>query len=61
MVSDQIRRKQGCIPEEDSLMLKISDLGRKGIVQSLERKLRQWSAVFAYAKIRYSHDASHEI
>ena len=43
-VSDQVRHKPGCTATEDCYLLEISDLGSRGIVLSVQRKQRRWSA-----------------
>ena len=68
-VSDQVRHKPGCTATEDGLRLEISDLGKIGIVLSLQQKKALISFtvtvqmicafVFAHAKNRLSHDAAH--
>ena len=63
-VSDQVRHK----PQNMARGLKISDLGRRGIVLSMKTKaliccmaIMQLicTFVFAYVKSRFSHDVSH--
>ena len=69
-VSDQVQHKPDCTATEDGWRLEISDLGGRGIVLSLIAKPKAliscavtaqliWVFVFAYAKIRFSHNEAH--
>ena len=63
-VSDQVQHKPSCTPTEDDLRLEISDLDRRGIALSMWQnkgayQLRGYLFVFAYTKIRFSHDTAH--
>ena len=71
-VSDLVRHKRGCTATEDGQRLEISDLDRRGIVLSLQRKTKALISfavtaklicafVFAYAKSWFSHDTAHLI
>ena len=68
-VSDQVRHKLVYAATEDGYKLEISDLRRRGVVLSVQQKTKVLiscavtaqlicSFVFAYAKIRFSHNAA---
>ena len=61
LVSDQVWHKPGCTATEDGQRLEIWDLGRRGIVLSMQRKQRRWSASLLshMQNIGFSHDVAH--
>ena len=67
-VSDQVHYKPGCTATEDGQRLEILDLGSRGIVAKTKALISFTVTaklicvfVFAYAKIRFSHDEAHII
>ena len=62
-VSDQVRHKPGLTVTEDGYRLEISDLEVQGLYYPCSENKGADKLicvfVFAYAKIRFSHDAAH--